>query len=86
MDIRRFFFWSHWLRLKWLQTKLDDMECFLALGIAIFLLSTVDNAKSDIFPFRFKKSANVVFGFSGQSYNHFTIVNYDSKVVIWANL
>ena len=22
----------------------------------------------------------------GQSYNHFTIVNYDSRVVIWANL
>ena len=23
---------------------------------------------------------------SGQSYNHFTMVNYDSRVVIWANL
>ena len=36
--------------------------------------------------FHFSRQFTRSFIISGQSYKHFTIINYDSRVVIWANL
>ena len=47
---------------------------------------SVTNFKVDNLLYSEMKALRLDTYCSGHSYKHFTIVNYDSRVVIWANL